>query len=195
MRRGWGAVRGCGVGAALAVMLAGCVEERVVRSHPFMSALPGAETTGAVVGERWPGYVSPAAAPGGEIVIEEEDGSKRLVAKSGRHLMAHIFTTLTEDEEALFTEQVLSERTKAEFRERGLGESEAFAMLKKRERDVLLLFAMMPQGEYTPGVLLQRVGDRTYRLKVSGPGTSQLRWRSMDMVMEGGHWRLRWFGG
>jgi len=165
-----------------------------VRGQPFLAHLPGAETQADTSGPRWPGYRSPAAAPGGSIVVEHEDGSKTLIARSGRHLMTHIYNTLTEEDEALFTEQVLSLVTRDEFVERGLGGSAAYEMLRARRRDVLRLFAMMPQGEYTPGVLMQRVGDRTYRLRVSGPGTSELRWRFMDMVMEGGNWRLRWFG-
>ncbi|MEM7755726.1 MAG: hypothetical protein AAF297_08840 [Planctomycetota bacterium] len=172
----------------------GCTETKVVRSQPFLSHLPGAETQAETSGPRWAGYRSPAAAPGGSIVIEQEDGSKTLVARSGRHLMTHVYNTLTEDDEALFTEQVLSSVTRAEFVERGLPASAAFAALKERERDVLRLFSMMPQGEYTPGVLMKRVGEGMYRLRVSGPGTSRLRWRFMDMVMEGGNWRLRWFG-
>ncbi|MEL7472827.1 MAG: hypothetical protein AAGK04_05860 [Planctomycetota bacterium] len=159
-----------------------------------MAGLPGAETSAEIVGERWPGYVDPSAVVEGRTVVEHEDGSVTLVAKSGRHLMAHIFNTTTEGDEALFTEQVLSSVTREEFVERGFPASAAFEALKARERDMLLLFAMMPQGEYTPGVLMRRVGDKTYRLQVSGPGTGRLKWRRMDMVMENGSWRLRWFG-
>lgn len=181
-------ILGVGVGAVV-----GCaVEEEVVRWDPPLAGLPGAQTGQPVV--RGQGaFVSPNAAPDG-ITIEHEDGSVTLVSRSGRHLMVHIWTTIENEEEELFTEQLLSERTKAEFRERGFDPAEAHRELVRRKRDVAKLFAQMPQGEMTPGVLMKKIGDRTYRLGVSGPGTERLRWRFMDMVMESGQWRLRWFG-
>lgn len=182
--------------AGLAVVCAGlvgcAVEERVVKWDPPMAGLPGAQTGRPVVREQ-SAFASPEAAPDG-IAIENEDGTVTLVSRSGRHLMVHIWTTIENDEESLFVEQVLSDRTAGEFVERGYDPAEAYRELVKRKRDVAKLFAQMPQGEMTPGVLMEKVGEKTYRLGVSGPGTEELRWRFMDMVMEGGNWRLRWFG-
>lgn len=185
---------GARAGLVLGVLaLAGCApERRVVKWDPPLAGLPGAQTGAPVVRDE-SAMVSAGAAPDG-IVVEHEDGSVTLVSRSGRHLMVHIWTTIENEEEALFTEQVLSERTREEFVQRGYAPEEAFRELVRRKRDVARLFAQMPQGEMTPGVLMEKVGDRTYRLGVSGPGTEELPWRFMDMVMEGGNWRLRWFG-
>ena len=129
-----------------------------------------------------------------DIVIENADGSVRLISRRAAHLMSHIQRTLARDEAELFTEQVLSERTKAEYRERGLDPAEAFAALKERSADVSLLFSRMPFGEASPSVIMSKVDEDTLRLKLTGAGTRGLEWTTMDMVLEGGNYRLRWFG-
>ena len=89
---------------------------------------------------------------------------------------------------------MLSNLTREEFQARGRDPSEAFEMLQERQRDVLRLFAAMPQGELTPGVLMEKVGPDVYRLEAVGSDARRLPWRYMDVTMERGHWRLRWFG-
>jgi len=179
---------------ALAVALgfsAGCVEEKIIRNHPFMSGIPGAVTNQTVTPIEGAG--PPDTASADSLVKETPEGKKVLVAKTGRQLMVHIFNTLKNNDADLFVDQVLSEATKSEFYARGLNPREAFRELQRREEDIDLLFARMPMGEATPGVILSNVGKGTLRLMVGGMAARDLPWAGFDMVMEKGNFRLRWF--
>ena len=166
--------------------LPGCTYEKVVYRRPMLSGLPGAETGGGFVSEKPRGYEDPRQIDGGRITIEREDGSKVLLARSARHLMAHSYSTLQNDERELFTEQVLCEATRAEFRERGMEPGEAFDHLKSRLPEIAQLFGRMPNGEYTPGVFMNQIDDDTYRLVLTKKAAEGLAWRGFDMVWEGG---------
>ncbi|VAX41851.1 hypothetical protein MNBD_PLANCTO03-1981, partial [hydrothermal vent metagenome] len=155
--------------------------------RPMLSGLPGVESGGAFISDKPRGYRDPGEIDQGKITIEREDGSKILLARSGRHLMAHIYQTLQDDERDLFTEQVLCEATRAEYRERGLDPGDAFDYLKTHEAEIVALFARMPMGEYTPGVFMRQVGGGVYRLALSHKASEGLTWRGFDMVWEGGH--------
>jgi len=176
--------------------LAGCqTETRVVdRRGGMLATLPGATGGGASPRGSARADEPNVGLPGGAPRTELSDGTVLLSARTGRQLMGHIVTTLRNNERELFVEQVLSARTKQEFYDRGLDPELAFDELQHRQRWMNQLFARMPQGEFTPGVLLHRQGDRVYRMTVTGMATQDLRWTHMDMVMEDGSWRLRWFG-
>lgn len=189
---GSGAARIAALGVWCAVALGGCVEERVVSNRPFLSGVPGAVTGRPVTPIA--GAMPADAATGDELVKETPDGERVLIAKTGRQLMIHIYNTLDDNDAALFVDQVLSERTKQEFYQRGFEPAEAFKELRRRREDVDALFAAMPMGEQTPGVILRKVGERAVRMEVDGMAARGLSWRWMDMVLEGGNYRLRWFG-
>lgn len=172
--------------AVLPVALAGCTYEKVVYRRPMLSGLPGVESGGALMSDKPRGYQDPSQIDSGKITIEREDGTRVLLARSARHLMAHIYQTLKEDQRDLFTEQVLCDATKAEFRARGMDPREAFDYLKQRENDIVQLFARMPNGEYSPGVLMQPVGGKAYRVALPAKAVEGLEWRGFDMVWEGG---------
>ncbi len=182
----------------LFVSLSACTQERIVRANQPLAGLPGATGGFGVPADRRFNFPDPAAAPEGGIRQEAADGAITLYARSGRQLMAHIYTTLQNNERGLFAEQVLSSVTRAEFVSRGKDPAEAFDLLKKDERHVLKLFDQMPQGEHTPGVVWQKLGTidgkNLVRLGVSGLAARDLRYTHFDMVMERGNWRLRWFG-
>lgn len=186
---------------ALAMVLAGagCTYSREVGVYHALSGLPGVRSGRPSGGSRFT-HIDPTLLPEDALVVEQEDGSVKLVARSGRHLMVHIYNCLKNDDAALFTEQVLSSVTKQEYEERGLDPKKAFESLKQRQNDLVALFNLMPSGEHTPGVMwkpLGEVGERgekVVRLSVAGPQTRDMRWDFMDMVMERGNWRLRWFG-
>lgn len=116
-----------------------------------------------------------------------------LYARTARHLMAHIWTTLRDDEKDLFTEQVLSESTKREYRSRGKDPGEAFDTLKEHLEDIHTLFDLMPYGEFTPNVYDKSIGGGVRRVYVAGVATQGLYWSGFDMVMEHGNWKLCWF--
>jgi len=174
-------------------LLLGCVEKKVVYRRPLLSGLPGAVSGGEAVAAKPRGYQDPSRIDSGKITIENPDGTKTLISRSARQLMAHIYQTLLDDDRDLFTEQVLSEMTKEEYRAHNLDPKRAFDELKRHRSDVEALFARMPMGEYTPGILLQNAGRGVMRVALSRQAADKLMWRGFDMVMEGGNWKLRWF--
>lgn len=183
------------VAAIVAVMgCAGCTETRVIRSHTPLAGLPGAEG-GLQVGSKLDGYIDPTATPGGRNFILYEDGSVELIAKTGDQLLKHLSGVVRTRNSELFTQQLLSERTKQEFAERGLEPSLAFEMLVEREADFRAMRARMPLGEKTPGVVMRKLGKRAYRVQTVGLAARDLAWTGYDMIFEGGSWRLRWFVG
>jgi hypothetical protein len=183
----------------LILLAAGCArEERIVQYKPFFAGLSGAQMQTEPVTDR------SAAGAGADRVVDESelfrtvienpDGSRTLLSKSGLHLMGHIYNTLADDEVELFVQQVLSDMTRREYLERGLDPARAFHDLKKHERDIARLFSRMPMGENSPNVLMEAVGRNIFRLRLTGPAARDVgRYRGFDMVLEGGDWRLRWF--
>jgi len=182
----------------IACLLATCLgcQERMVNYKPFLSGLEGAQTQTPATSS---GSSNPAlerASEGDEftLVRRNDDGTVTLIAKSGRHLMAHILRTLAEDEKAQFTEQVLSEVTRAEYHERGRDPVEAFDLLKKNQKEIAKLFNRMPMGEHSPNVNMEAIDKNMFRVRVTGQSRKGLeRWTGFDMVYERGNWRLRWF--
>lgn len=170
----------------VSVVGVGCTYEKTVYWRPALSAAPGAISGGEEFSEKPQGYRDPTQLAEGKIRLESGGGQTVLVARTGRHLMAHIYQTLKDDERALFTEQVVCEQTKAEFRERDMQPGEAFDYLKEHERDVMLLFARMPQGEYSPGVMTRQLPGGVTRVMLNRKVADGLRWRGFDMVWEGG---------
>lgn len=171
----------------------GCQEERrVVKWNPMLGGVAGAESGMPVVRD-YGEYSDPTKVPDNKIRVEDEQGNPVLLAKSGRHLMSHIYITLRDSEKELFTQQVLSERTREEFRANGRDEGEAFDRLRERFEDIRHLFDLMPYAEYTPGVRSTRVDTRVQRVEIKGMAARGLYWSGFDMVLEKGNWRLRWF--
>lgn len=186
------------VGAGLAVLAAGaCETRRVVRGSPMLGSLPGAEVgaairpTEGVAKDRRTVVVDESEA---SLRVEHPDGSVTLIARTGRQLMSHIFTTLDQNEGELFVDQVLSEMTKREFAQQGVDPMEGFKYLKQHERAIRKLFNTIPMGEYTPGTFMKPQGENVFRLEAPKLLHRTLAWTFMDMVYENGHWRLRWFG-
>lgn len=175
-----------------AISLIAC-ETRVVRYHPMLGGLPNSQSGMTVTGPRGE-YTDPTRVEG-PLTIENPDGSKKLIARSCRHLMLHIFNTLDTGDEALFLDQVLSTMTKDEYYARGMHPSEAFRTLNSRIPELMKLFRAMPMGEFTPGVYSEPVGGGVRRVQLTGMSAKDLSWTGIDMVMEKGNWRLRWFVG
>ncbi|MDF1809176.1 MAG: hypothetical protein P1U42_05715 [Phycisphaerales bacterium] len=172
--------------------MSACTYERVVSRSSILSGIEGAESN---IPEKKAARPLPdfLRTPDEGIRVVDEDGSVTLYAKSIRQLMAQIITTLQNGERELFVEQVLSQRTKDEFYERGLDPGLAFDELLKHYRDIGRLFYFMPMGEYTPGLYLETVGKNTFRLKISRIRNESLYWIGIDTVFEGNNYRLRWF--
>lgn len=177
--------------------LAGCVEEKVVYNNPFLGRIPGAKSGTPVStpqGSRGGPALNPASEPG-SLRVEHPDGSITLVAKTGQQLFRHLMTTLHEGDPDLFVDEVLSERTRQEYYERGIDPSQTFVTIKQREEDLNKLYRIMPMGEFTPGVFAEDLGQKTRRIAVHGKEAQGLSWAGFDMVLEKGNWRFRWFVG
>jgi hypothetical protein len=172
-----------------AVATPGCQSEpKVVSYKPFFTGLEGAASnTPPVLGSQHRPEIPEGATPD-DGVIEEADGSTRLVARNAIALMAHIQRTLAEDEEALFVDQVLCEQTRLEFKERGHDPAESFRFLQRQQKDIRELFNRMPAGERSPMVIVTPLGPRAQRLKVTGLAAKDLKWTGFDMVFEGARW-------
>jgi len=177
----------------------GCAETRVVHWNPPLARLEGASAGRSIVDGRRMRTVDPATAvQQGELRTVDDAGRVILRARTSRHLMIHIYNTLQSNDADLFVDQVLSAITREEYIERGLNPRRAFLDLKRQERAILSLFNLMPAGESTPGVTWRNVGrvGRTsiVRVEASGPVTQGYDLTYMDMALENGSWRLRWFG-
>lgn len=177
--------------APMLVLLSAC-EERVIQYHPFLAGLPNVETQAQTTGPRGE-LIDPTIVPGNKIEQSKDDGSKILVAKTGQHLMVHIFNCVARDDARTFVDQVLSEKTKQEYYGRGQDPTLAFEAIKERKADMVKLFRAMPSGEQTPGVISGGVGGGVRRFVVTGKAAQGLSWIGLDMIMEKANWRLRWF--
>lgn len=187
MRRAWLAgVAGAGL------VLGACTESRVVRYNPVLGGLPGAESQTPVVRD-FGEYQDPGEPERSELEEKQADGSIKLLAKNGKHLMNHIHNTLEADNKALFVSQVLSQITKRECLERGVDPGECFEFLQAHRADVDALFNRLPGGERTAGVYPRSLGGNVTRVQLGPRAEGDLKWGGFDMVMEKGNYRLRWF--
>jgi len=190
-------------------LFSGCVETRVVHNKPPLAGLPGVTMNEEMVidPDRFgrtslteetltePTVVDPDAHPAVQAgaAVEEPDGSLRLLMRSGKDLIYHIAWTVRDDEEKLFTEQVLSERTRQEFYGRGYDPAIGFAEVKRRRKDLEAMVKVIPMAEMTPGVMMEPQGRNVFRIRARGDIATDLKWKGFDMILEKGQWRLRWF--
>jgi hypothetical protein len=160
----------------------------------MLGGLPGSESATPVTAPEG-GRVDPPALPDDKLVIELPGGKKKLQARTVRHLMIHIFNTVKAGDSQLFWDEVLCERTRADFSAQGQGPDEAMARMKSRQGDLEALFNAMPMGESTPGLFVVAAGGGAQRLQVTGMAARGLSWTGIDYVMERSNYRLRWFCG
>ncbi len=191
-RRSLGIVKVVAIATPLAI--AGC-ETRYIHYNPPLANLPGAQTgIQPVYGEDFAVLdAATSKTATSEPVIENADGTKTLVSRNARDLIFHIATTMREDDEKTFTEQVLSEMTRDEFYQRGHDPNWAFRELKRRRGDVEQVFKVLPQGDLTPGVRYEVVGPNIFRVRQHYLDPQEYPWVGFDMRLEGSNWKLRWF--
>jgi len=181
----------------ITAVLGACAEEKITYYRPMFSGLPGVESTTPITDAKPRGAVD--APPPSEVetlsTLSPDRKQTHLTARTARHVMIHIYHTLTDDDEALFLDQVLSTRTKDEYYDRGMEPRDAFVLLKENFAEVKKLFDAMPMGEFTPGMYLEPVGPNILRLEVHGRAAQGLSWTGFDIIREGADYRLRWFTG
>lgn len=180
--------------AAAAVAGACAPEEKVIRYKPFLTGIAGAQYAekGRPVNAN-EGYIDPTRlAEGQKPVVELADGSKVLIAKSVRQMMTHLETCLDNGEDGLLLDQVISEKTKQEYRGRGKDPREIVTMLKRHRKDIARLFARMPMGEYTPTVILDQPGDKMWVIRLTGAPAEGMKFTKVWARLEAGNWRFVW---
>lgn len=191
------------LGCALA--LTACVEEKVIYNRPMLGGLPNAQTDQVITPPRGfgsgtfgaglePQTIGADGKPktGADTLIIERDRKRLILSRTGRELMIHIYRSLEKEDRQLFVDEVLSERTRAECYQRGVQPGVLFDGLLEVADEVVELFNAMPQGEATPGVLLNPIGGGIFRLEVDPRRVKDSRFQGFDMVMERGQWRLKW---
>lgn len=190
---------------ALVVGVGGCQTERrvvaVKGGWSGLALLPGAQSelpkealAPPESGDRW-NKILPADLPGKPVEgrplrRELDDGSVYLVARSPKDVIVHLYETLQEEEYELLEKQVLAERTKKAYQAEGKNPREAVAWLVRNKSDVEALIGVMPAGEQTPGVFMNPIGQNAFRLTSSGLAVMDLRYKTIDVVLEEGKFRL-----
>jgi hypothetical protein len=182
-------------GLALAA-LAGCTPEtKVTHYRPFFTGVGGAEFSTEPVNPN-KDFVDPTqVGPEAKLVTEHDDGSKTYIARSPRHVMAHLETILDEnsemgDQELL--DQLISDKTKQHYREQGKDPMEFVADLRNARKDIAKFFARMPMGEQSPTVLIDQPGDNIWVVRLTGAATKGLRFTKLWVRLEGVQWKLMW---
>lgn len=119
-----------------------------------------------------------------------DDGSITLISRTPSAVMYHLTTTLRNREYDLLLEQVLSEKTRSEYNKRATDPMEAVMYLAKRQEDIQALFAAMPLGDQTPGVLIENIGPNQFRLSPPTAISQDLRFTKFDVIIEQREFRL-----
>ncbi|MBX3410209.1 MAG: hypothetical protein KF859_10025 [Phycisphaeraceae bacterium] len=186
----------CARAACLLALLGaawGCArEERVISQNSFLTGLPGAQQGLPVSRAGLVGHVDPTLVVNEQNLVQEEKETGRtlLLAKSGRHLMIHLYTTVDEGNRELFIDQVMSASAKAAYFRAGRDPGEVFDELREYQHDLQKLFKLMPAGERTPGMFMVPAGGGIQRVELNGIARRGQRWTGFEMVMERGNWRL-----
>jgi hypothetical protein len=176
-----------------ALTAGGCVrEERVISQNSFLTGLPGAQQGLPVSRGGLEGHIDPAALVNEKDLVQEEKDTGRtlLRAKSGRHLMIHIYNTVDAGDRSLFIDQVMSAAAKAAYYRAGRDPGEVFDDLRENQVDLQRLFKLMPAGERTPGMYMVPAGGGVQRVQLQGIARRGQRWTGFEMIMERGDWRL-----
>jgi hypothetical protein len=179
--------------AALAVILAlvvGC-EERVVRNTGPLLGLPNAQSQMREVSD--PGDSLLPLVGDDQAMVENPDGTRTARSTSVRQLIANLAKCLENDWGDTFEKDLLSSHAKADMAAQGMTPTMAWARVKREKEQIYRLFNLMPMGEFTPGYFMRRVGDRTFRLRVTGREADQLQYQGIDVVFEKTNYRLYWF--
>lgn len=180
----------------LAAVLCACESEpKVTHYRPFFTGIGGAEfATPPVNPDK--DFVDPTrVAPDAKLVVEHEDGTRTYSAPSPRIVMAHLEALLDENSEVgdqELLEQIISEKTKQHFREKGKDPMEYIAALREARKDIARFFARMPMGEQSPTVLIDQPGDNTWIIRVTGAAAKGLRFTRLWTRLEGTQWKLMW---
>lgn len=131
-----------------------------------------------------------ALSEAGYLRLEDAKGNITLISRSPTHLIHHLRETLVAEETELLLEQVLSERTKQNYRARGRDPMEAVEFLARNRSHVLEFLAQLPMGERTPDVLQEPIGRNMFRYRVGSAVMLGLKFDTLDVIIEERSFRL-----
>jgi len=175
------------------VCLIGCAEEqRVTRYHPFMANLPDVKMGTAPVGSVLGNAPDPTAGSSETLVIEQPNGTKKLVSGNIRQLLYHLVNCLANDELELFYDQLVAAETKQDYRGKGKDGFAFVEYLKQNETDIDLLVSRMPMAEHTPSVALDQPSRNVFKLRLTGLAKKDMNFTALWAVHEKGTWKLMW---
>lgn len=137
-----------------------------------------------------PKNVEGEAVEGRPLRRKMQDGKYILISRAPHELMQHLFETLRDQEYDLLEQEVLSQRTRSEYLARGKKPREAVEWLVRNQSDVEALLVSMPAGEQTPGVLMTPIGNNAFALSPSGAEVLDLKYKTLDVVIERGQFKL-----
>ena len=124
-------------------------------------------------------------------LVDPNDPTKAtLILRSPQHVVIQLFETLNNKEYDLLYEQVLSDKLKQNYREQFRDPHEAVDYLVRNQRDVRKLIATMPAADQTPGLYLQPLGDNMFRIEAPGRGALDMKFQTLDLILESGQFRL-----
>lgn len=191
------------------VLLSGCVEERVVAVRGGLQNMPGAvggvrpdrSDSGESMGvraDRWGRYLAAHGDPHAKLSGSEEDfrrhidefGNVTLILRSPADVLYHTYRTIQGSEWELLYEQVISEKLKRNYVEHFKDPEESVRFLRRNRLDVLQLLEVLPGAEMTPGAMLSTVGPMAFRITASPEQTFGRRFKSVDVIIEDGVFRL-----
>jgi hypothetical protein len=66
------------------------------------------------------------------------------------------------------------------------------AFLKKRRRDIAVLFSRMPFAERTATVIMDKQGRNLFRLRLTGQAKQDTRFTELWTEFEKGQWKFVW---
>jgi hypothetical protein len=175
----------------IAPALAGCTYQKDVNYKPFFTGLDGAQM------QTPPSREAPRERSSAEPAKYEEtteDGEVILYTPTIGALIRNIGRVMAYGEQDAFEEYLLSDWAKDDALARGREVGEIWDALQTNRNDIRALFARMPMAERTPGALLEPLGHNTFKLRLTNESRRGLRWSSMTAAVEGGQWKLIWFG-
>lgn len=192
-------MRRAALAAALALLLAGCAEERrVIAVRGGLHGLPGAEGGVQVqqplvaskaekqrASMQNPRGYADAGDQNDLLRVEKPGGHVTLVSRNARELAFHLRQTLARDEPDLLFEQVISDRTKDQYEAAGRDPYEAVEFLMKHKAEVLRLIQNLHLAERLPMDLGDVIGPNEYELRVPpGQVDPPLVFNAFDYVFE-----------
>lgn len=122
-------------------------------------------------------------------VVENADGTLTLNTPIPAYLVSHLYDGLLEERYDLIFTQLVSEMAKAKYADEGRDAWEIAEWLAANRREVIKVLMRMRGGFNSPDLTWSQRG-KVYRMQLTGRTAQGMRFTMMDVVREGGQFRL-----